>query len=253
MTSSILSNSELAATKGIVSLAKLYASLAKARAEFPEIPRNREAVVRMKNGGSYKYKYADLSDVFRATTPALSAYGLAVMQYVNGSDINTEIVHESGAARIFPWPIKPMPMRSLDDAQQFQSAVQVAKRYGLTAALGITTEETVEGNARVGGSGENANQKISIDANFETNDGIRHPRGAVFTEGMTPREKAQEAARAIIQQFKDVKTITGVEGRWSANEMFIEALRDRHPDLYSEVFDQFTMYCDDKSEAKRAD
>ena len=81
------------------------AAMASARAEFPDIPKNREAVVRMKSGGTYKFKYADLSDILDATVPALSAYGLIVDQGVEGAEVETVIEHADGEARKRRWPI----------------------------------------------------------------------------------------------------------------------------------------------------
>lgn len=230
--------------KSRVNLAPLFEALAKAKAEFPEIKRTRTATVRMKSGGSYSYTYADLADVFSATTPALSAYGLSVMQYPKGHDLHTMITHESGAVfNAEPWPIKPMPTRSLDNAQDFQSAVQVAKRYALTALLGITTEETVEGSMRTG-----RDLPEQINDRFETGDGIRLPRGAKIERGWEPRRIAEEVARAIRAQFEEPKTQVGLNGVWDRNAAFIEKLRDKHSDLFSDIFDEFQKYMDEAPE-----
>jgi len=226
-------------------MAALYAAKARARGEFPDIPRRRVATVRMKAGGSYSYSYADLSDVFAAINPVLSAFGLDVAQWPEGATLYTRISHKDGAQEVMPWPIKPMPQRGLDDAQAFQAAVQVAKRYALTAALGITTEETVEGNARTGG--DNA---ARIDDKFQSGDGIRLPRGAKWDAKMSPRQLAEEAARAIEEQFREVKTSAGMDGVWSRNSMFIEKFRDNHPDLYSNLFDIYQMMSDEKDASR---
>lgn len=232
------------AAKASVKPSGLVAAMARARAEFPEIPRNRVATVRMKSGGQYSYNYADLADVFNATTPALSAYGLTIFQFPEKGEIVTVIAHESGEERRFTWPIKAMPARGIDDAQSYQSAVQVAKRYALTAALGISTEETVEGDySRKKGLPENINE------NFETGDGIRMPRGAKFSPNDGPRKKAEAAAEAIIAQMDEVKTVAGLNGVWNRNESFIALLDEKHNDLYQNVFDKFHMHIDEKGEA----
>lgn len=216
-------------------LAPLYGAKAEARAEFPDIPKNRTATVRMKDGGSYSYKYADLADVFSAVNPILAANGLDVSQWPDGNTLMTRIAHSSGASEVTPWPIKAMPKRGLDDCQAFQSAVQVAKRYALTAILGIATEETVEGDMRSRSPNDGINDK------FETQDGLSMPRGAKITKDMSPREKAEEAARAIEAQFQDpkIKTQVGINGVWNRNERFINVLHDRHTDLFDNVLDIF--------------
>lgn len=230
-------------------MASLFSDLAKARGEFPEIPRTRTAVVRMKNGGQYSYNYADLADVLSAVTPALSAYGLSVCQYPTGPEIVTEIAHSSGAIRKTTWPIKAMPQRGLEDAQSFQSAVQVAKRYALTAALGISTEETVEGDPKAQRfQKETKGAPNALNENFETPDGVRLPRGAKFTAKMTQREKAVEAARAIEAQFDEVKTVVGLNGVWNRNQMFIDRLSEAHDDLFQSIYDKFHALCGEEKE-----
>lgn len=225
-------------------MAPLYAAFAKARGEFPDIPRNRTATVKMKSGGSYSYTYADLADVFKAVNPVLAAYGLAVSQSPTKDGVITFLFHESGAVLASePWPIKPMPARNLEDTQSYQSAVQATKRYCLTAFLGITTEETVEGNFRTG-----RDLPEPINDKFETGDGIRLPRGAKIEKGWPPEKIAAEVARAISAQFKDVKTQKGLEGVWDRNGAFIEKLRDKHPNLFSDLFDEFQQFLDEPGE-----
>lgn len=213
----------------------LYAALASAQAEFPDIARNRKAVVRMKAGGQYSYNYADLSDVLSAVRPILAANGLALMQWPDGNFIATTLTHSGGGSVSARWPIKPMPQRGIDDAQSFQSAVQVAKRYAATALLGISTEETVEGDPKAAGRRE-----TKLDDRFHDGDGIRYPVGANVSKDMEPRAIAEEYARAISEQFKAPKTTVGLEGAWRRNGMFIERLRDKYSDLFDNVYESFT-------------
>jgi hypothetical protein len=214
--------------------ALIFAALAKARGEFPEIQKTRVATVKSEKA-QYSYKYADLSDVFNAIDPILSAHGLTVMQFPTGSDLMTIVAHESGAEVCGRWPIKPMKGQDLGNAQAFQAAVQVAKRYALTAILGISTEETVEGDMR-----RKASWAEGMNEAFETGDGTRMPKGAKFTKSMTPREKAQEAARAIEAQFREVKTGAGLIGAWDRNSAFIDLLAEKHDDLYQNVIDVYS-------------
>ena len=65
------------------SRALIFAALAKARGLYPEIVKNRVATIKS-DKAQYSYKYADLSDVFNAIDPVLSANGLTVMQQMKG-------------------------------------------------------------------------------------------------------------------------------------------------------------------------
>lgn len=219
--------------------AKLFQAMSKARGEYPDIPKNRVATVKS-DKAQYSYKYADLSDVFNAIDPVLSAHGLTVCQFPEGQNLVTLIGHESGETIQGTWPIRQMSRQTLDNAQGYQSAVQAAKRYALTAMLGISTEETVEGDAR--------RRDFQINEAFEEGDGVRMPKGAKFTKGMSNRDKAVEAARAIMAQFTEPKTQAGVSGAWDRNSMFIDLLAKKHDDLYQNVLDAFQSAFDAHSE-----
>ena len=117
--------------------------------------------------------------------------------------------------------------------------MQVAKRYALTAALGISTEETIEGDERAhktvhsGGAGQS-------DSNpFIEDDGIRAPIGAKITASMSKADAAKEAARAIEALFEEPKTRKGLEGVWSRNQRFIDVFKDEYDSLFQNVYDAF--------------
>lgn len=217
-------------------MAVFYGDLAKARGEFPAIPKNRIATVRS-DRGNYQYRYADLSDVFNAIDPVLSAYGICIMQHPQDKELITTIAHESGATITTRFPIhaqngKGHPM------QEYQKAITFAKRYALTAALGIATEESIEGtdSRRVTPHNENGH---TINDKFENNDGGVGVKGVTVPDGATPAEKARLFADGIIEQFANAKTERGVNGAWNRHEQFIDRFNSSYPDLYSDVFDAF--------------
>lgn len=222
-----------------VSKARIFAALAKARGEYPQIVKNRVATIKSEKA-QYSYKYADLSDVFGAIDPVLAENGLTIIQFPAGNSVVTVIGHESGESIEGNWPIKPLPRGDISNAQGFQAAVQVAKRYALTAMLGVSTEETVEGDV----TRKLASIVDPINERFEVGDGVRMPKGAKFAKDMTPRQKAEEAKRAISAQFAEAKTGKGVSGAWDRNSMFIELLAERHDDLYQDLVDEFQARMD---------
>lgn len=214
--------------------AAIFAALAKARGQYPQIVKNRVATIKSEKA-QYSYKYADLADVFTAIDPVLADNGLTVIQFPEGAQLVTVIGHESGESIQGVWPIKALPRGDMGNAQGFQAAVQVAKRYALTAMLGVSTEETVEGDVH---------RKLAaivdpINERFEVGDGLRMPKGAKFTQDMTPRQKAEEAKRAIAAQFAEAKTGKGLSGAWDRNAMFVDLLAERHDDLYQDLLDEF--------------
>jgi hypothetical protein len=102
------------------------------------------------NNPAFKSKYADLASVWDACRGPLSANGVAVVQDVTlqGDKIavTTRLVHSSGQWMEFG----PLPVPSMkQDAHGVGSATSYARRYGLSAAVGIVADDD-DGNAAVG-------------------------------------------------------------------------------------------------------
>ena len=118
-------------------LGPLAAALAKAQASFPPIVRDKEVA-----GRSYSYKYAPLDAILAAVREPLSTNGLAIAQPLEGADLVTLLLHESGATLTARTPLPPW-----DGVQQYGSMVTYIRRYALTAMLGIATEDDDDGEA----------------------------------------------------------------------------------------------------------
>ena len=211
-------------------LAPLYAALAKAQGEFPEIPKNRVAKVRMKAGGEFSFKYSDLSDLIGATRPALSKNGLAVMQYPEGDLCWSVLAHETGAQIKTSYPIDWKPEGRMHPAQERGISYTYARRYGMSALLNVAAEETIQGDKT-----ETAGEHFEDPGR----DGILGVRGADVQQGASPAERARSYADAIEAQIGEAKTIVGLDGVWGRNEKVINRLQDSYPADYSNVFDVY--------------
>lgn len=130
--------------------AKISDALAKSRAAFKAIRRDKEVSVRTKTGGTYKFAYAPLEVVIDAVTAALSEHGLSIQQTEGIGDeagfMVTILRHSSGEwiksyARI---------IFHNGNAQEYGSAVTYARRYGLQAMLGITADDDDDSNLACG-------------------------------------------------------------------------------------------------------
>jgi hypothetical protein len=126
-------------------LGKLAAALAKAQLGFTAIEKAHTAQVESKREGarSYSYQYADLADVLAAVRKALAENGLALFQPLawNGSPwLVTRLHHESDE-----WVESLYKLTEYDRPQDFGSAMTYARRYSITALLGIAAEEDDDG------------------------------------------------------------------------------------------------------------
>lgn len=108
---------------------------------------NKEVTVQKKAGGSYKFKYADLSACAEAAAPFLKENGLAVSQIIIDWTLVTLLTHSSGQ-----WIKSELPI-SLNNGADYQalgSAITYIKRYSYCAILGIVADADDDANAACG-------------------------------------------------------------------------------------------------------
>lgn len=129
------------------SISGIATALAEAQGEFPIIPK--ESV-----NPFFKSKYAELSTIVRTVQPVLRKYGLSVTQLTEDGDsgitVRTVLMHKSG--EYISGTLKMQPVKS--DPQGIGSAITYARRYGLSAILGIATDDDDDGSAASGTTGQ---------------------------------------------------------------------------------------------------
>lgn len=128
------------------SIKNISAALAKAQSAFPDIPKDKTVKVKMKSGGEYSYKYAELSSIVKATRKPLADNELSFTQGIaKDGDLVlcvTKLLHSSGEWFETNYPV----IYSEDDMQGVAGGFTFSRRYGLSALLGIATEEDTDGN-----------------------------------------------------------------------------------------------------------
>lgn len=126
------------------SIKELATALAKAQGEI-------KGAVKDSDNPFFKSKYADLASVVEAIRAAFSKNGLSYIQTTDPSEknevrVSTTILHASG--EWFDCGILALPVAKAD-AQGFGSALTYARRYSLSAAVGVAPEDD-DGNAASG-------------------------------------------------------------------------------------------------------
>ena len=124
---------------------KMYAAVAAAQAEFPEIGCDSTAKIQSKKGAgsSYSYRYASLQSILKAVRPALAKHGLAVLQFFAGDRLQTAIIHSGGG--MLSSEGAPMPAPSAGAIQDWGKVVTYQRRYALCALLGLAPDKDVDG------------------------------------------------------------------------------------------------------------
>jgi len=123
------------------SIASLSEALAKAQGAFGPLKRSRTVDYMSKKGLKIKYSYAELADVLDVIRKPLTDNGLAILQPASIADghvvVTTMLTHASGE-----WISSDMSMDCTDTTPQEQgSALTYARRYGLSALIGIASED----------------------------------------------------------------------------------------------------------------
>lgn len=117
----------------------LFAAISNAQAEFSTVAKNA-------TNPHFKSKFAPLDTIIEMIRPILPKHGLAVMQFTDIADagivVETVITHSSGQ---YISGALAMPVVK-QDPQGYGSALTYGRRYALAAALGIVSDEDVDGN-----------------------------------------------------------------------------------------------------------
>lgn len=168
-------------------MSKLAAALVAFQAECPVVPFD-------SLNPHFKSRYASLAAIHRVIAPLLAKHGLAVMQFPASGDGTagciTRVMHASGESieHVFLVPLTKL------DPQGACSAVTYARRYGLSGALGLVTDEDDDGEAAQGRAAAVARPNSQP-----------KPREAKATPAMAPanREKLKFAARQRMKELTD--------------------------------------------------
>lgn len=132
---------------------KIAEALCAAQAELP-------AAIKGSVNPHLKNKYADLNSIYEAARDTLAKHGLAVVQTMQPTDgkahVRTTLLHKSGewiAGELV------MPLDRNGGPQGMGSAITYARRYSLSAIIGIVTEEDDDAEAAQG-RGKAAQAKV---------------------------------------------------------------------------------------------
>ncbi|ATH82863.1 ERF family protein [Ectopseudomonas mendocina] len=140
-------------------MAKLYAALACAQAEYAPLAKNRQVTIRTKAGGSYEFRYADLEAVFSSTRPALAKHGIGFVQTIqpaNGrSALVTMLAHKDGGTLSSTIEFN---MPSGGDIKDFGAHLTYLRRYAATAILGVAADDDLDEDGTGAGEGEATEQ-----------------------------------------------------------------------------------------------
>jgi ERF superfamily len=192
-------------------LAKLADALAKAQAAMKPAPLN--AV-----NPHFKSRYADLSSVREAAVPALTPHGLSVTQATGFDErgsfmLFTRLLHVSGEWLESSYPLPMDPGRP----QALGSALTYARRYSLSAIIGLAADEDDDATEAV-------KQAESKSTTPRVVPHIVLKLGKV-SPSFTSRAAAAEALMAAIIEADSIDILTRLD---HDNREFVDRLPEEH-------------------------
>jgi hypothetical protein len=135
---------------------ELFAAMSKAQGAFPIIPKDKTVKVTMKSGGTYVFAYAPLDTILNAVRQPLAENGLAVFQTIKKESLVTIVAHCSGGCLT----LAPVRIQAMENGPQaLGSALTYARRYSLTLALGIVSDDDDDANGASGNKVEKARKE----------------------------------------------------------------------------------------------
>ena len=128
---------------------ELYKALADFQQECPTIAKAGEAKVQTQSGKDYSYRYADLPSIVELINPLMKKHKLGFIQPLRYSEgvrkVATIVFHtETGHSIESEIDIPEVVFKGMNDYQSLGSGITYLRRYSLSSALGIVTDEDTD-------------------------------------------------------------------------------------------------------------
>ncbi len=124
---------------------EFHRALADFQAEVKAIPKQSKATVTTKSGTQYTYRFADLDLIVETVRPLLIKHGLSFtfdsVTMEKQMTVICKLTHVGGHFETSSFSCPVDTLAPVNDQQKSAMAHTYAKRYALTAALGLTTTD----------------------------------------------------------------------------------------------------------------
>lgn len=207
---------------------ELAGALAKAQAVFTNPARNREVMVRS-DKGSYTFAYATFDAILDVVRKPLTDNNLSYTQTVEFGDdgkprVVTTLMHSSGQ-----WIGSTLPlMVDRPGNQAFGSALTYAKRYALTALLGVAADEDDDANGADGNGIERKTDRTPAPQVKTATPAAIPPK---------PQMTAKQWADSAIKTVKGLASVAAVNEWRNANAADLDRLGEKAPADHTRLMD----------------
>jgi hypothetical protein len=198
-----------------------YKSLSEFQSELPAIKKTK--TVYNRDGKTVRYNYASFDDVVEAIKPLLNKHGLSYRfeaEYQDKTTITVRcfIIHEAGHQEVTEFRAIVQYSEFMLPIQSLATALTYAKRYSISLALGLATEEDTDANDLENDKEAiNANIKKEIEKAKETQvkiqEKMKETKDEPFIDEKQVKNIQQIIERKNLKEDEAIQIITKIIGR----------------------------------------
>ena len=118
-----------------------------------------------KDAKGYNYSYASFDNVVETIAPELTVQGLGYTHTFDGQDIICTLFNAEGETITSTLTLSTEILKGMNASQSMGAAITYARRYTLTAILGLVTDDDTDGVVNTPKTNKAASQGQNMDDN----------------------------------------------------------------------------------------
>ena len=118
-----------------------------------------------KDAKGYNYSYASFDNVVETIAPELTVQGLGYTHTFDGQDIVCTLFNTEGETITSKLTLSTEILKGMNASQSMGAAITYARRYTLTAILGLVTDDDTDGVVNTPKTNKVVSQKQNMDDN----------------------------------------------------------------------------------------
>ena len=118
-----------------------------------------------KDAKGYNYSYASFDNVVETIAPELNSQGLGYTHTFDGQDIVCTLFNTEGETITSKLTLSTEILKGMNASQSMGAAITYARRYTLTAILGLVTDDDTDGVVNTPKAKQNTPQVQNMDDN----------------------------------------------------------------------------------------
>lgn len=118
-----------------------------------------------KDAKGYNYSYASFDNVVETIAPELNSQGLGYTHIFDGQDIVCTLFNAEGETITSKLTLPQESLKGMNASQSMGASITYARRYTLTAILGLVTDDDTDGVVNTPKAKQSTSQGQNIDDN----------------------------------------------------------------------------------------